>query len=139
MDIYTQLRDKLRLEYDHGATDQEIADRLGCSHQQVNRLRNGTRTFSKMRLETLLKLFPKLTIALDGMPIHGTTVTTINGGNGNIIAHDVNGNNITLPATVCAGEIENFRSGLLHGFIDLEIDDATKVTILRFVRDFNKR
>lgn len=137
MDIYTQLRDLLQREYARGATDQEIADRLGCSQAQINNLRNGKRSFAKMRLETVLKLFPKLSIALDGIPIHGAAVTAIN-SNGNIIAHDVNGNNITLPPTACDAEIEKFRADLLHGLIGLEIDDATKVQMLRFIRDFSR-
>lgn len=39
----------------------------------------------------------------------------------------------------CAGEVEAFRSALLQGIIDLEIDDAAKVIILRFVRDFRRK
>lgn len=138
MDIYAQLRSLLQTEYDHGATDQEIADRLGCSHQQVNRLRNGQRSFHKMRLETLLQLFPNLSIALDGVPIHGRAAT-INGNGNIIVCRDANGNNISLPATVCSGEIEHFRSGLIMELIDLEIETAAKDTVLRTVRNFRRQ
>ncbi|MDY0176188.1 MAG: helix-turn-helix transcriptional regulator [Lentisphaeria bacterium] len=134
MDIYKQLRDLLQHEYARGATDQEIADRLGCSGQQINRLRNGKRSFAKMRLETVLKLFPKLSIALDGIPIHGAAVTAITNGNGNIVA----GRDAHAYAGRCTDEIEAFRSGLMQGLIDIELDDSAKVQMLRFIRDFSK-
>jgi transcriptional regulator with XRE-family HTH domain len=133
MDIYTQLRNLLQQKYLQGATDQEIADQLNCSSQHVNRLRNGKRSFSNMRLATILKLFPGLQVSLDGSPLHGS-YQSVN-GNGNIVA----GRDAHASATPCAAEVESFRSGLLEGVIDLDIDDAAKVSILRYVRDFNKR
>lgn len=102
MDIYTQLRTQLQAEYDKGATDQAIASRLGCSQQQINHLRNGKRSFAKMHLETLLKLFPSMTITLGGVPIHGGSVATVN-GHGNIVAARVgNGNHIAIPVAPTA-------------------------------------
>ena len=138
MDIYTQLREILQAEYDRGATDQEIAGRLGISQQQVNRLRNGARSFDKMRLETLLKLFPKLSLVLNGNTLHGPSVSNIN-GHGNIISsRDANGNQINLSSTSQEEQTEKFRSGLMQGIIDLDIDDASKVAILRFLDLFKR-
>jgi transcriptional regulator with XRE-family HTH domain len=141
MDIYTELRNFLQTEYAKGATDQEIADRLGCSQQQVNHLRNGKRSFSKMRLETLLKLFPKLSIALDGVALHGNAIGTVNGNGNNIVtAHDSQGNvfHLTTDGNLCQDEVESFRGSLLQGVLDLDIDDTSKVAILRFVRDHDR-
>ena len=139
MDIYTQLREILRSEYERGATDQEIADRLGCSQQQVNNLRNGRRTFAKMRLETLLKLFPKLSIALEGVPLHGQPTTAINGHVNIISGRDSNGNSVTISGQeFCQAELERLRSGLLQSIIDLDIEDSAKVAILRHVSNYGK-
>lgn len=140
MDIYTQLKQVLEEEYLRGATDQEIADRLGCSRAQVNNLRNGTRSFSKMRLETLLKLFPKLSIALDGVALHGNAIGMVNGNGNNIVtAHDSQGNVFHISGKeFYQDEIESFRSSLLQGVLDLDIDDTSKVAILRFVRDHDR-
>lgn len=139
MDIYTQLRAYLQAEYDKGATDQAIASRLGCSQQQVNNLRNGKRSFAKMHLETLLRLFPRLAISLGGVPLHGSPAAAVT-GLGNIVAGgDANGNHIALPPDACAGEIEAFRAGLIQGIIDIDVDDAAKVVFLRFVRDYGRK
>ena len=59
-DINEQLRMVLEDMYQRGMKDQEIADLLGSSQSHINHLRKGKRTFAKMRMETLLKLFPNL-------------------------------------------------------------------------------
>ena len=140
MDIYTQLKQVLEEEYLRGATDQEIADRLGCSQTQVNNLRNGKRSFSKMRLETLLKLFPKLSIALDGVALHGNAIGTVNGNGNNIVtAHDSQGNVFHISGKeFCREEIESFRAKLLQSIIEMDIDDTVKVAILRHVSNHGK-
>lgn len=71
-DIFEHLRMILEGMYQNGKTDQEIADLLGCSQSQINHLRNGKRSFAKMRLETLLRLFPNMRITLDGMATAAT-------------------------------------------------------------------
>ena len=136
MDIYTQLREKLQSAYDQGATDQEIADRLGTTQQQINNLRNGKRSFSKMRLETLLKLFPGIQVALDGSPLHvGQRVS----GNGNIVAgRDAHAPAPAPAATPCAAEIEAFRAALVMELIELDIDITAKDQVLRLVRRFDR-
>lgn len=139
MDIYTQLRATLQEEYDRGATDQAIASRLGCSQQQINNLRNGKRSFAKMRLETLLKLFPRLSIALGGVPVHGQQQgVTVNGHGAIVAGGDANGNHIALGAGVCEAEIESFRAHLLMELIDLDIDSAAKDSVLRCIRNFRR-
>ena len=72
MDILENLRQIIMDKYAKGMTDQQIADELGCSHQQINHLRNGNRSFANMRLETLLRLFPNMLITLDGMATAAT-------------------------------------------------------------------
>lgn len=139
MDIYTQLRAFLQAEYDKGATDQAIASRLGCSQAQVNNLRNGKRSFAKMHLETLLRLFPHLSIALGGVPLHGSPTAAVN-GHGNIVtAGDASGNHIFLQPDACAGEIESFRSGLIMEIIELEIEAVAKDLVLRTARNYRRK
>ena len=72
MEILENLRQIIMDKYAKGMTDQQIADELGCSHQQINHLRNGNRSFANMRLETLLRLFPNMRITLDGLPTAAT-------------------------------------------------------------------
>ena len=74
----------------------------------------------------MLKLLPNSSITVGDMSIVN------NGSNAQVIRVNQGSSNL------CAGEIETFRSGLLQGVIDLEIDDATKVIVLRFVRDFRR-
>lgn len=136
MDIYTQLRNLLQQKYLQGATDQEIADQLNCSSQHVNRLRNGKRSFSNMRLATILKLFPGLQVTLDGSPLHvGQRVS----GNGNIVAgRDAHAPAPAPAATPCAAEIEAFRAALVMELIELDIDITAKDQVLRLVRRFDR-
>lgn len=138
MDIYTQLRAYLQAEYDKGATDQAIATRLGCSQQQINNLRNGKRSFAKMRLETLLKLFPNLSISLGGVPLHGRG-HSVNGHGNIVVGRDATGNHIALTAEDCAGEIETFRTGLIMELIELDVEASAKDAILRLVRNYRRK
>ena len=61
-DFYANLKKLLDDDYTKGFTYQEIADRRGTSPAQIQRLRIGKISFEKMRVGTLLKIFPEITI-----------------------------------------------------------------------------
>ena len=118
-DINEQLRMVLEDMYQRGMKDQEIADLLGSSQSHINHLRKGKRTFAKMRMETLLKLFPNLRISLDGSPITATN-SAVNAG--------VNNGSMTIHA---AGEADQIKSSLRSAILKSDgICDACKVKIL---------
>ena len=66
MDIYKQITELLKSEYDAGATYQELADKYGVSYTHMHNLLNGKRAVSGISLDFLFKLFPKATICLTG-------------------------------------------------------------------------
>ena len=60
-DINELLQILLRAYRDKGMTNQAIADMGGLTHGHVNRLLNGpSSNLGKVKLETLVKLFPEL-------------------------------------------------------------------------------
>lgn len=119
MDIYELLMDFLQTQYNNGKTETEIANDTGLSQQQVNALRNKKRSFAKMRLETLLRMFPNIRISLDGSPITATN-SAVNAG--------VNNGSMTIHA---AGEADQIKSSLRSAILKSDgICDACKVKIL---------
>lgn len=69
MNIQELLQSWLVSLYNSGKTDEELAEMAGTSRAHINRLRHGTFPFEKVKLETLLKLFPNMRIEL------GDTIT----------------------------------------------------------------
>lgn len=119
MDIYELLMDFLQTQYNNGKTETEIANDTGLSQQQVNALRNKKRSFAKMRLETLLRMFPNIRISLDGSPITATN-SAVNAG--------VNNGSMTIHA---AGEADQIKSSLRSAILKSDgICDSCKVKIL---------
>ena len=119
MDILETLQEIIIKKYENGMTDDEIATEYGCSHQQINHLRNGKRSFGKMKLETLLRMFPNIRISLDGSPITATN-SAVNAG--------VNNGSMTIHA---AGEADQIKSSLRSAILKSDgICDSCKVKIL---------
>jgi len=58
----------IRALLDNDETQQEMSARTGVSQQTISIIRKGQTDLGKMRLDTLLKLFPRAEIALDGSP-----------------------------------------------------------------------
>lgn len=88
MELYKHLKELLQEKYDSGMTDKEIADEIGVSQQQINSLRKGRRSFEKMRLETLFRLFPDIQISLNGSPITANNSAVVAGdNNGSMTIH----------------------------------------------------
>ena len=101
MDIIESLNRLISDKYHNGMTDDEIANELGCSHQQINHLRNGRRSFAKMKLETVLRLFPNIRISLDSSPITATT-SAVNAGinNGSMTVHNGSSSSESLKSAI---------------------------------------
>ena len=65
MDICEMIREKLLTLWRDGVSQQEIADKAQISQQHMNRLINGKSPISALKLETVLRLFPKAKLILD--------------------------------------------------------------------------
>lgn len=57
--------------YNNDKTDADLAKLAGCSREHINKLRNGKFPFTKVKLETLLRLFPELHLVLGGVDFRG--------------------------------------------------------------------
>lgn len=112
------LQDELKKQSAAGSTNKEMADRAGCSQQRINQLLNQG-GFEKVKLETLLKLFPGMRITLGGTDITAT-YSAVNAG--------VNNGSMTIHA---AGEENKIKSSLRSAILKSDgICDACKVKIL---------
>ena len=98
-ELLQAMQDELKRESALGTTNKEMGIRAGCSQQRINQLIHDG-GFEKVKLETLLKLFPNIRISLDGSPITATN-SAINAGvnNGNMTVHAVNGDAIKNAIT----------------------------------------
>ncbi len=79
-DIYEEIREAIRKEWQNGATQQEIANRAGVTNPYINNLLSGKRKVESMKLETFFKLFPQAEINLNGAQFAGDHSVQIQGG-----------------------------------------------------------
>lgn len=98
-ELLQAMQDELKRESASGTTNKEMGIRAGCSQQRINQLIHDG-GFEKVKLETLLKLFPNIRISLDGTPITATN-SAVNAGvnNGNMTVHAVNGDAVKNAIT----------------------------------------
>ena len=69
--LFKTLHLELKKQAASGATNKELAAQAGCSQQRINQLLNSG-GLEKVKLETLLRLFPNMRITLDGMATAAT-------------------------------------------------------------------
>ncbi len=117
-ELLQAMQDELKRESALGTTNKEMGIRAGCSQQRINQLIHDG-GFEKVKLETLLKLFPNIRISLDGSPITATN-SAVNAG--------VNNGNMTIHAV---GDGERLKSSLRSAILKTDdICDKCKVKIL---------
>lgn len=77
MDIFQQVHKALLEKYQAGATQQELADAAGISQGHIGNLLSGKRKISGITLENLVRLFPRVTLNLNGaLPVGVTSPLT---------------------------------------------------------------
>lgn len=124
-EYYKALFSLLTQRSEAGQTNQQIANIAGCTQQHINRLLNGKpEQIGKVKLETLLKLFP----AFFAPCLSGGAKTTLNNSNGNAIA-----NNGTAIVSQLDGALpkEQVVTAILN---DDKICDTCKVRVLKILQ-----
>ena len=76
MDIYQEISDALKKEYEGGATYQELSEKYGVSYQYLRELILGKKPVARMSLDTFFKLFPRATVTISG----GIVAPVVNNG-----------------------------------------------------------
>ena len=125
MDEYYQLlQDLLKQRRAGGQTNQQMADVADTSHQHINRLLNGKpEQFGKVKLETLLRLFPSFFAPC----LNGGATTNLTNSNGNAISNS--GIAISSHQTDVLQK-EQLVTAILN---DEGICDACKVRVLKLL------
>lgn len=124
---FTFLQEALKAMRAAGKTNQEIADLAGVSQQHINRLLNGSAdALGKVKLETLVRLFPRIFENIDqsSANIHGIGVNSGNHATVNI--HNGASNEVL-------GDIEQ---DILE---DSKMCDACKVAALGIIKRHRKK
>ena len=125
-EYYHLLQDLLKQRRAEGQTNQQMADVADTSHQHINRLLNGKpEQFGKVKLETLLRLFPSFFAPC----LSGGVKTTLTNSNGNAIAN--NGTAIVSPQDDLLKK-EQLVTAILN---DDGICDACKVRVLKLLQN----
>ena len=119
MNIQELLQSWLVSLYNSGKTDEELAKMAGTSRPHINRLRHGTFPFEKVKLETLLRLFPNMRIEL------GDTITTSHSA----VNNGTNNGSMTVNNQTTA-ELEPLKSALRSAILKSDMCSDCKVKIL---------
>ena len=123
MDIYKEILDILKQEYESGATYQEIAKKHNISYQYTRALMQGERPAERISLECLFKLFPQATINL-----HGDSVIAKNSGINNGLIGVNHG-------TMHSAPVEDFRSRAILATIDLDLPPEAIHTVQKMLKE----
>lgn len=68
------ISDRIKMEYQKGATQTELAEKYGISHTHIWRLISGKSDDMNMKLSVVKKMFPKATLSLDGQEYDATII-----------------------------------------------------------------
>ncbi len=122
--MYDEIIAHLKNKYNKGATQKEIADAAGCSHQYISRLLNGTLDPSKMSLKTFCKLFPDARIVFGD---EARVIGDVTNNKGQVVNGDVHGSVASSGSETAAD--------FLKRIMDADnIDAETKVKIYRMMK-----
>lgn len=119
MNIQELLQSWLVSLYNGGKTDEELAEMAGTSRVHINRLRHGKFPFEKVKLETLLKLFPNMRIEL------GDTITASHSA----VNNGTNNGSMTVNNQTTDGS-EPVKSALRSAVLKSDMCSDCKVKIL---------
>lgn len=112
----------LKGEYDSGRTYQQIARSHGISYTYLHNILSGKRAVDGLTVKKLNRLFPEAKLCLGGRTI----------GDHNTISNSlVQSDNNFLPGLNPA----RYRRELIDAVIDLDIDDAARVKVLRAIKN----
>lgn len=133
--ITNKIVERLKEEYNNGATLDEIAKRHGISHVYVHRLIYGKRSPGGITLDTLFKMFPNAVIDLQGAVV-GDNHGIVNGNNIRNCNQSIHNVPAAPPAAVICAQIRELLELVMD---DAELDNDTKIRLFRIFTDFQRR
>ena len=120
MAIDDQILDILRAEYyENGATQQEIAAKFNTSQGQIQSLLSGKRQVAGLTLGTIMKMFPKATLVING----DAAAVHASGTKGNVVGV----NNGTIGADCISAAIDKILDSD-------ELSDAEKIKVMKVLK-----
>ncbi len=124
----------LQTERKNGKTNQELAEKAGCSQQHINDLLNHKKNvrIETLKFGTILRLFPELQQVIEDYLEHHTLA-----GAQTSIGHAANGNNIHIEGAVTTSALNlgEISAAVLNND---KICDSCKVQILKIIQKHQK-
>ena len=127
MNIADQTRDFLLKEYSDGMKQTEMAKLHDVSQQYICRLLSGKRSCGDITLKTLMKMFPRATLNLNGDGNNTITQVASN--------VKVNTQNITNGSP--PGFAEQARTRIIAALIPLDIPPESLQAVLRTINELD--
>ena len=117
---------RLQAEYDSGKTQEQIAREHNIPHVVINRLLSGKRSVGGLTLDTVCKMFPQMSVNLNG----GICKTSVSAEN-NSIAINGSQNNFFASSDLA----EKIISAVMTSD---KFDPAAKVELYNIVKELQK-
>jgi len=127
MNLAEQIESFLRSEYDSGKTQNEMAKRTGITQPHIQRILSDPTKVLGISVKTLMKMFPRATLNIDGSNViadNSGTIGVVGVNNGTV-------NGSSHPEL----SAEEFRNKALKELMDLEIPPDALVKVLKTIKD----
>ena len=131
MNLAEQIEDALRQQQRQGKTQTEMSEMNGISQSHIQRiLSNPGNKIKGLKVETLMRMFPRATLNLNG------NITTSQTGTNNVVVNGECGtvNNGTPHAQPSADQI---RARIIAALIPLDIPPESLQAVLRTINELN--
>lgn len=134
MNLAEQIEDALRQQQRQGKTQTEMSELNGISQSHIQRILSNPETKIKgLKVETLMRMFPRATLNLNGDGSIMQTVANVSAKNGSV-------NNISLnPATPSEAQIrlavDAFRHEVVDALIGLDIPPDALQAVLKTIKE----
>lgn len=132
MTIEEQIRKILETENADGLTKEEIGKKHSVDSSYVGRLLNGERKYSGITIETLMKMFPRATLNMNG-----DASLTLNGTNNGVVGVNIGTGNAAPPLDQAQIKtaVDAFRHAVIDALIGLDIPPDALAVVLRTIKE----
>ncbi len=134
MRLFQLLDAILQAERKNGKTNQELAEKAGCSHQHINDLLNHKKNvrIETLKFGTILRLFPELQKVIEDYLEHHTLAGA---KDGKISQNNSPGAAASIGGDAVASSDSTLRAHLLTAILDDDtICDKCKVKVLKLLK-----
>ena len=133
MNLAEQIENALRQQQRQGKTQTEMSEMNGISQSHIQRiLSNPENKIKGLKVETLMRMFPRATLNFNG------NITTSQTGTNNVVVNGECGTVNNGPhAPVQSVSAEHIRSRIIAALIPLDIPPESLQSVLRTINELD--